>query len=227
MHKKLPMLSMIDNFIHSRPHLSVAIALGAVLAPFLPVSWSIMTRLLAAWDVAVWFYLLSTGLMMLRANASKVRAMAARQDERASVVLASLSVAAFMSLAAIISQLPTLKGMPLDQRTVHYGFTVLTLLGSWFLVGFLFCFHYAHLYYQAQASGKPKPLHFPEPELEPDYWDFLYFSFTIAVAVQTSDVSVHTRSMRKLVLAQSVLNFFFNLVILGLSINIAAGLING
>jgi uncharacterized membrane protein len=33
--------------------------------------------------------------------------------------------------------------------------------------------------------------------------------------------------MRQLVLGQSVLCFFFNLAILGLSINIAASLING
>ena len=51
------------------------------------------------------------------------------------------------------------------------------------------------------------------------------FSFTIAVAAQTSDVIVMSRSMRKVVLAQSVLSFLFNVAILGLSINIAAGLV--
>jgi uncharacterized membrane protein len=70
------------------------------------------------------------------------------------------------------------------------------------------------------------PLTFPEPQLQPDYWDFLYFAFTISVAVQTSDVTVRSRQMRQIVLGQSVLCFFFNLAILGLSINIAASLIN-
>jgi uncharacterized membrane protein len=37
---------------------------------------------------------------------------------------------------------------------------------------------------------------------------------------------VTSRTMRKLVLGQSVLSFFFNLLILGLSINIAAGFVN-
>jgi uncharacterized membrane protein len=45
--------------------------------------------------------------------------------------------------------------------------------------------------------------------------------------VQTSDVSVRTSAMRSTVIAQSVLCFFFNLAILGLSINIAAGLAGG
>jgi len=44
--------------------------------------------------------------------------------------------------------------------------------------------------------------------------------------VQTSDVVVRSRSLRKVVLGQSVLCFFYNLAILGLSINIAASLIN-
>ena len=219
----MPITLPFRRFIRSRPHLILAFLLGIFVEPMLPASWRAVTRLLAAWDIAVWSYLITMGWLMTRADHVKVREMAARQDERAALVLATLSVAAFMSLAAIISQLPALKGMPLDQRAFHYVFTVFTLLGSWFLVGALFCFHYAHLYYQAN----PRPLLFPCKEQDPDYWDFLYFSFTIAVAVQTSDVAVLTRSMRKMVLAQSVLSFFFNLVILGLSINIAAGLING
>ncbi|MDC8757371.1 DUF1345 domain-containing protein [Janthinobacterium fluminis] len=212
------------TFVRSRPHLSLAIALGLAVGLLLPDAWQLMTRLLTAWNVAVWAYLLTVATMMMRADHRKVRDMSARQDERAALVLVTLSVAAIMSLAAIISQLSALQHMTPDAKALHYGFTVITLLGSWFLVGTLFCVHYAHLYYQ---GGKDKPLQFPEGEDNPDYWDFLYFAFTVAVAAQTSDVSVRTRGMRKIVLAQSVLSFFFNLVVLGLSINIAAGLING
>lgn len=213
------------SFVRSRPHLTLAIGVGIAAGLLLPQSWPTMTRLLTAWNVAVWYYLMTMAWMMMRADHTKVKAMSARQDENAALVLATLSVAAVMSLAAIISQLSALKQMPADERLLHYGFTVLTLLGSWFLVGTLFCFHYSHLYYS--ADPKRRPLRFPEDERNPDYWDFLYFSFTIAVAVQTSDVTVQTPAMRKIVLGQSVLSFFFNLVVLGLSINIAAGLING
>jgi uncharacterized membrane protein len=45
--------------------------------------------------------------------------------------------------------------------------------------------------------------------------------------VQTSDVTVRTRQLRKVVLGQSVLCFFYNLAVLGLSINLAASLLNG
>jgi uncharacterized membrane protein len=45
------------------------------------------------------------------------------------------------------------------------------------------------------------------------------------VAVQTSDVEVASRAMRKVVLAHSVIGFLFNTAILGLAINMGAGLI--
>lgn len=212
------------SFIRSRPHLSLAIVIGVLISPILPAAWPWITRLLVTWDVAVWLYLLSVGGTMMRADHRKVERIAAMQDERSPVILVSLCIAALASLVAILTQLSALKDLPLDDRIGHYVFVMLTLVGSWFLVGTLFCSHYAHLYYQ--AAPDQRPLQFPEPALEPNYWEFLYFSFTIAVAAQTSDVIVRTRPMRQLVLGQSVLSFFFNLFILGLSINIAAGLIN-
>jgi uncharacterized membrane protein len=134
-----------------------------------------------------------------------------------------LSLAVMVSLAAIVSQLAT--GKSSGDLVEHYALAVLTLIGSWFMVGVMFCSHYAHLYYTDDSDDKP--LGFPDGGLAPNYWDFLYFSFTISVAVQTSDVSVRNRRLRQVVLGQSVLCFFYNLAILGLSINIAASLLNG
>jgi len=44
--------------------------------------------------------------------------------------------------------------------------------------------------------------------------------------LQTADVSIMSRPMRKIVLAQSVLSFLFNMVIIGSSINVFASLIS-
>ena len=218
-------MKLLPDLIHSRPHLALAAALGAATAPFLPDSWSLTTRILTCWDVGVWAYLLTMGWMMLRADHRKVKRVAAQDDEKGPVILAVLCVAAVISLVAIVSQLSALHGKQLADAALEYALVGLTLIGSWFLVGVLFCFHYAHLYYQATANARP--LAFPGSERhEPDYWDFLYFSFTISVAAQTSDVAVPSASLRKLVLGQSILSFFFNLFILGLSVNIAAGLMN-
>ncbi len=214
----------LPGIIHSRPHLSLAVALGASVGPLLPHSWPLLARLLTGWNITVWSYLLMMGWMMVRADQHDIKRAACRQDEKGPVILATLSVAIMISLAAIISQLSALKDLKAADMALHYGFVVLTLTGSWFMIGVMFCSHYAHLYY-IKDDGE-RPLQFPDEQLVPNYWDFLYFSFTISVAVQTSDVAVRGRAMRQVVLGQSVLCFFYNLAILGLSINIAASLIN-
>jgi uncharacterized membrane protein len=199
--------------------------LGTAAFPLLPDGWPWMTRLLACWDILVWTYLVLMGWMMTQADHHDIKRAACRQDEKGPVILGVLSVAVLVSLAAIVSQLATTKGLPDEALALRYGLGVLTLIGSWFMVGIMFCSHYAHLYYIDDTDDKP--LGFPDSEVQPNYWDFLYFSFTVCVAVQTSDVTVRNRRLRKVVLGQSVLCFFYNLAILGLSINIAASLING
>lgn len=213
----------MHSIITSRPYLISAILLGAVVAFLLPDSLAWITRSLIAWNAAVWSYLFGMMWVISRADHQQVRKYADKQDENAGVVLVVLLVGAVFSLSAIFFELSALADAKGAERIGRYTLTVLTLFGSWLLVGVLFCLHYAHMYYRCGPKGLP--LKFPDGEKEPNYWEFLYFSFTISVAVQTSDVSIMTRGMRKLVLGHSVLNFFFNLVILGLSINIAAGLI--
>jgi uncharacterized membrane protein len=228
-HDKQQGRRLLHRFIRSRPHLSLAILLGALVGLAWPDSHPWLRRALIGWNAGVWAYLLSMGWLMASADHRKVREIAGKQDESAGLVLVTMVIGAVLSLYAIVSELARMDHMPANQVALRYAFTALTVIGNWLLVGVLFCFHYAHLYYRAPRDRLP--LRFPEEgaepkDIEPDYWDFLYFSFTIAVAVQTSDVSVTSRTMRKLVLGHSVLAFFFNLLILGLSINIAAGFVN-
>jgi uncharacterized membrane protein len=218
-------MKLLPSLIHSRPHLSLAIVLGVVAAPLLPGAWPWTVRLLACWDVLVWSYLALMVWMMTQADHHDIKRAACRQDEKGPVILAVLSLAVLVSLAAIVSQLATIKQVADGELALRYALAVLTLIGSWFMVGIMFCSHYAHLYYIEDSDDKP--LGFPDSDVLPNYWDFLYFSFTISVAAQTSDVTIRTRRLRKVALGQSVLCFFYNLAILGLSINIAASLING
>ena len=50
-------------------------------------------------------------------------------------------------------------------------------------------------------------------------------SFTIGAASQTSDVSVASGRIRRVVLAHTVLSFLFNTTILALGINVGASLL--
>jgi uncharacterized membrane protein len=213
----------VRRFTYNRPRLAIALALGIGIALLLPSEWRVVTRALAGWNVSVWSYLCLMGWLMTHAGQARVRTIAEQEDEGAVAVLAIMSIAAALSLVAIIFELATLKGMPPGVRLFHYGFTALTVFGSWLLVAVVFTFHYARGFYKSPAERRA--LRFADNEQNPDYWDFLYFSFTVAVAAQTSDVLVATRDMRKAVLAQSMLSFVFNVAILGMSINIAAGLL--
>lgn len=215
-------MSLTRHIAH-HPRLAITICLGIVVGLLLPAEWHIVTRALLGWNVGVWAYLLSISWLVVHADHTKVRELAEMEDNSAIAVLATMSVAAVFSLVAIILVLADPTRDAGNLRLAHYGFTALTVMGSWLLVGVLFTVHYAHMYYR--ADDERRPLQFPDGERNPDYWDFLYFSFTIAVAAQTSDVTVMSRSMRKAVLAQSVLSFLFNAAVLGLSVNIAASMV--
>jgi uncharacterized membrane protein len=76
------------------------------------------------------------------------------------------------------------------------------------------------------ATEEDRPLRFPNTPM-PVFWDFAYFSFTIAAACQTSDVTTEQAEIRKIVIAQTLISFLFNASILGFAINVTAGLIGG
>ena len=86
----------------------------------------------------------------------------------------------------------------------------------------MFALHYAHDYYHA-ADTTATGLDFPGAE-KPDYWDFMYFAFVIGMTFQVSDVQISRRIMRRVALLHSVIAFFFNVVIIAITVNIVAGL---
>jgi uncharacterized membrane protein len=213
------------KLIRSRPRLTSSTLFGILVAAFAPLHLQLVTRLLLGWNAAVWPYLLLMGWLMARATPAQVRRIAEQEDNTGLFVLAFYSVAAVASLVAIVMELSTVKGLANDSRLVHYALTGGTVLGTWFFVAILFTFHYARVFYQADEDHLP--LFFPENERNPNYWDFLYFSFTIAAASATSDVNVMSTGLRKTALAQTILSFFFNVAVLGFAINIAAGVVGG
>lgn len=208
---------------HPRLTFSALLGLAGGMASLLLIPDATVTlHCLIGWDLGVWSYLALMLALTLRSNAEAVRTVALQEDENAGLVLVTVCIAALASLAAIIAELAGSDAVPHQAQWLHHGFTGLTIVGSWLLIGIVFSLHYARLFYTWRG---PEPaLLFTDGEQNPDYWDFLYFSFTLSVAVQTSDVGVGTRSLRKTVLAQCLICFVFNTAILGLSINLAAGL---
>ncbi|MCE5993633.1 DUF1345 domain-containing protein [Pseudomonas sp. KCA11] len=205
----------------THPRLSIATVVGLLGGWLIPASDSVQ-HILAGWNLGVWLYLLLVLYLSWSASAEKVRKVARVEDENAGLVLLTVCIAAIASLAAVTLQLVSSRGLQGSALALHYLYTGLTVAGSWLLIGCIFSLHYARLFYTGQ-NHEP-PLRFVDGERNPDYWDFHYFSFTISVAVQTSDVGVAGRGLRRVVLAHSLVGFVFNTAILGFTINIAAGL---
>ena len=123
----------------------------------------------------------------------------------------------------MIVELSAAKQAGAGAAVVHVSLALATVVGSWLLVPTLFTLNYASLYHGGAQTGG---LNFQDSSkgFEPDYGDFLYFSFTIAVASQTADVAITNRPMRRLALTQSLLSFVFNTTILAFTINMVATL---
>ncbi len=201
--------------------------LGSALATFLvfavlPRSWSVNTRMLVAWDIGVACYLFLAWIMALRSSTAQMQVRAAREDESGVVVLALTLAASVASLAAIAVELTDIHAGQGDRQDFHLSIAGITILCSWFFVHTIYAIHYAHEYYG--DGGERRGLAFPH-ESQPDYWDFLYFSFNLGAAAQTSDVVIASRRMRRLVLAHTILSFLFNTTVLALAVNIGAGLL--
>ena len=213
---------VFHRLTRTHPRLSFAALVGILGAWLIPASDTVQ-RVLAGWNLGVWLYLLLVLWLTWRASPEKVRKVARIEDENAGLVLFTVCIAAIASLAAVTLQLVSSRGLQGTDLALHYLYTGLTIAGSWLLIGCIFSLHYARLFY-TNDENQPA-LRFADGERHPDYWDFHYFSFTISVAVQTSDIGVGGRGMRRVVLAHSLVGFVFNTAILGFTINIAAGLL--
>lgn len=211
-----------QRLTRTHPRLSIATLVGLVGAWLIPADDTVQ-RILAGWNLGVWLYLLLVFWLTWRASPDTVRKVARVEDENAGLVLFTVCIAAIASLAAVTLQLAASRDLQGNDLALHYLYTGLTVAGSWLLIGCIFSLHYARLFYTGDQH-KP-PLRFPDGECDPDYWDFHYFAFTLSVAVQTSDIGVASRGMRRVVLAHSLVCFVFNTAILGFTINIAAGLL--
>ncbi|VVD80862.1 membrane protein [Pandoraea communis] len=219
---------LFPHLVRFHPRLLIAIVIGLIAGLFVPIvvtgEPSAVTRTLIGWNAGAWSYLAMIWLMMVTAPKRSIERFAEQEDQSAAVVLSVVSLSAIASVAAIVHILAGAKsGIP-HQTSEHVLFAATTLIAGWFLVPTIYTLHYARLYFTDTES--PYALAWPDRDCDPDYWDFLYFSFTIAVASQTADVALKSRRMRRAALAQAILSFFFNLAVLGLSINIGAGLLS-
>jgi uncharacterized membrane protein len=210
-------------FLHHIKLLTSIVA-GVVLFFLLPGNWGTLARVLVSWNGGVTLFLSWVFLWMKGCSAEELYMRYKEEDETALIILVTVICAALLSLVAIVALLSTVRQVAGFERAMHVSLAALTVVSSWLLVPTIFTLHYTDAFYS--ATDDDRPLLFPQTQ-RPIFWDFAYFSFTIAAACQTADVATTNTSIRKTVLAQSLIAFVFNASILGFAVNVSAGLFSG
>ncbi len=206
--------------VYARPRTFIAAAVGIVAGVLLPDTLRPITRALIGWDVFVAFYIVLVYAMMLRSDLSSIRRNAALQDDGRFLILLVTALGAFASIAAIVFELGTK-----NRGTMELVLATLTIALSWATVHTTFALNYAHDYYR--DDGSPGGLQFPsgDEKEDPDYWDFVYFSFVIGMTAQVSDVGITDKTIRRTATAHGIISFVFNTALVALMVNIAASAI--
>ena len=199
----------------------VTLVASGLLAVVLPGSLSVQTRALVVWNGAVLVFLGLIVAMIIGTTPDQVRDSARRVGHARARVLVGGLVTSLSSLLMVAVILSDMERHQPGFRT-QINLCVAAVFSSWFLLQTFFALFYARQYWQpapgpgdaACAGG----LDFPN-EPAPDYWDFLYFSFTLGMCYATSDVQIQSRTLRRVALLQSILSYIFLTIIIGLVIN--------
>lgn len=197
---------------------------AGVAVALLPVPTAWPFRALLGWCAGAAVYLVLAWWLAEVFDAKGTRQRAQAQDEPSVVLFGVMVLAVLACVASITLLLQQVKQMQGTERVLHMVLAMLALALSWMFIQTIFAFRYAHRYYQEEKRREPDGpgLVFPN-QPEPDYFDFLYYSFVIGMTSQVSDVQVSSREMRRLTLGHSILSFAFNVLIVALTINVLAG----
>jgi uncharacterized membrane protein len=208
------------RIIRARPRLFLSALIGLIVVAALPGEWKLTTRFLVGWDVGVVLYLAAAYSVVARADVARIRRQSQQQDEGRLMMLVLIVVAAASSIAAIIVELGAAPGA--GREPLRLALATVTIALSWAFIHTIFALHYAHEFHAVHREGGG--LNFPGKE-EPDYWDFVYFSFIIGMTSQVSDVAITSKVIRRTAAAHGIISFFFNAALLALTVNIAASAI--
>jgi uncharacterized membrane protein len=190
----------------------------AVLIVGLPVALGrlgVERGVLAAFDVAATVLLLACSLLFF-SRSEDMRAAATANDAGRLLRLVIgiiLALCVFAAMTALIADRAILSGY--DRLLI-----AASLVLVWAFANTMYALHYAHLFYSTDADGRDQGgIAFPDTP-EPLMADFAYFAFTIGVALQTADVSIGSRRIRRVVTGHEIVSFFFNVGVLALAVSV-------
>ena len=187
----------------------LALAVFVALLPLMPKA----RAMLIAFDIGAALFLSLMAFLMMRATPQTMHYRARLQNQGKWTVLVLSLCLAGVVLGALSNELHAAKDKSLGDIALASG----SIFLSWLFVAVMFSQQYAHSFYL-----KPGQLTFPGTD-QPDYWDFMYFAVVLSMCCQTSDVVVTSGAMRRLVMAHGLVSFFFNVIIIAITVNVVAG----
>lgn len=210
-----------------RPHALLRLLAGIVAAVaiflFTPQTWKIDARMLSGWIAFCVAVSAQLWPMMMRAGPARTKELATREDDSRAIAGTITTTAAVVSLVGVVFLLSDAHSAKGIEELLLTGLAVLTVATSWLLVQTQYTLHYARLYHQ-NGRGIVFP-HGDDHLDEPIYWDFAYVAVTIGMTYQVSDTDINTRDMRRLLLGHALLSYVFGTVIIAVTINGIAGLL--
>ena len=183
-----------------------------VLVPMIGIGRGVM----AAFDIGAVAFLIAVSTLLKRGSADQMRATTRANDANRAVLLGFSGVVLLVILVSVAKELQG------KNDWIAVTLAVGTLVLAWLFANTIYALHYAHLFYLDEDGKDARGVAFPACD-EPDYWDFLYFSYTLGMTFQTSDVEITSRHVRRIVTGQCLAAFVFNLGVLAFTINVLGG----
>ena len=182
------------------------------------------TRFVAAYDAGTLTLLGFFWFQGFHDDPKLTRARAALEDPGRNVitlVVLGAVVVGLVAAIAIVGHGPKVQNA--TEQWEAYILGVLAICIGWFLVHTVYTFRYAHLYYYDEDGDGCGGIHFPGTD-EPSDHDFAYFAFCLGTSFAVSDPQVTETRVRREVIVHSIISFAYNSVIVGMVINLFAGI---
>jgi uncharacterized membrane protein len=208
--------------------LLISLCLSAIVFFFIRDKFTMPAVILFTWISLALTIIIMDWIIILSSHPREVRKIAKLQDSSRTFLFLFVIAASVVSMMAVIFLLKSSKGSHGASVNEHILLAITAVVISWWLVHTVFTLRYAHLYYDTDKDdGTPRAgggLQFPGGD-EPDYLDFVYFSFVLGMTFQVSDVEISSKEIRRLAWLHGLLSFAYNTAILALSINVISGMV--
>jgi uncharacterized membrane protein len=209
----------------ARPAFWGAWLVGGVVAWIVPAPelqpW--VAKAIWGWNAGAAVFLLAAALQIFGKPRTSARVLAVLQQDGRQLVLALAWAAVLLCLGAVVAELALARELGGPQRLAHTALAGLTLLSAWAVCQVVAALHYAQAYFYAQVQGSAAVLSWTA-ERQTDYRRFLAFALALGTLGRSGGARLTSPALQRLALGQRVLAVLFNLTLLVVLINLAAGL---